>query len=174
MPALLRSRAETRLTRLSAGLVVEMVAWAAVALGTGSLLWSRMNWTAAVCHLYVIGMVAGTIRELVAARSLDFADPVAVMQRKFEELRVWRIVRMKWGLLAGTVVWAPFLAALLGLGDGVWLFANAGFGIVLAGAILWVSRHWTSAHPLWRALSGESLAEAEKSLAQWRDGEHVS
>ncbi|MBY0502482.1 MAG: hypothetical protein K2X03_01140 [Bryobacteraceae bacterium] len=166
----------THFSRLTRGLVWECVGWGALVLLMGSILGSQRSLYALLCHIYAVVMLAMSIRELISARALDVAEPVAVLQRRWEEVEVLRIRRLKWAILAGTVLWAPFAIVLwqacTGIRvnvRGIWMGANLGFGLAVAGLTLWLSRRYPGAHRIWRAVSGESLAEAERALRRLRE-----
>lgn len=173
LAALRLIRAEKLLTRLPQDLIGELVGWAAFALLMGNLLWSQRNIYALLSHIYAVVMLALTVREWVAARDLDLAAPVTLVQQRLEALSLLRIFRLKFAILGGIILWAPLAFVLFEALSGrplainnLWLIANLVFGVLIAVATVWLLRLYPQANRIARALSGESIAEAERALAQ--------
>src|SRR5580658_4487336 len=69
---------------------------------------------AAVLHLWVIASVAASIRQMSMALRIDYNQPIALIQKQLESLRVLRIRVTKWSLLTGQLVWwIPLLIVAL-------------------------------------------------------------
>lgn len=171
LAALQLTRADSHLSRIARRLLWESLAWGVLVLAMGSLLATQRSLLALVCQVYTLLMLAFSIREYAAARALDVAEPVALVQQRLEALRLLQIHHLKWAVLGGAILWAPFALVLwqtaTGIplpGGGLWLGANIAFGLILSAATLWLSRHHPKMNRIWRALSGESLAEAEQCL----------
>src|ERR1035438_5901813 len=81
----------------------------------------RFALPAVVLHVWVIANVAASIRQMAMALQIDYAKPIAVIQKQLESLRALRIRVTQWVLLTGQVVWwIPFLiVALKGLWDQI-------------------------------------------------------
>jgi hypothetical protein len=145
------NRARSALQRLAASLSLEAVVWFAIVMAIGSFIYAhfgmlRFALPAAALDLYAIGMLATTIRQIVAAQQIDFSRPIAAIQKQLETLRVLRIRITQWALLAGAVVWAPFVivAAKVFFGlhvyNAAWLWANVLFGLALIPLAVWLSK----------------------------------
>ena len=73
---------------------------------------------AVVLHVWVIASLAASIRQIAMALEIDYAKPIALIQKQLESLRVLRIRITQWALLTGQVVWwIPFLIVAL---KGFW------------------------------------------------------
>lgn len=143
--------ARSALQRLAASLSLEALFWFAIVIALGSFIYEHFGMVqfalpGAALDLYAIGMLAVTIRQIVAAQQIDYGRPIAVIQKQLETLRMLRIRITQWGLLAGAVVWAPFaiVAArvLFGLDvySAAWLWANVLFGLSLIPLAVWLSK----------------------------------
>jgi len=171
------------LQRMTAWLALEGAAWLAIVIALGGFTYEhsgalRFALAGAAVDLFAIGMLAATIRQIVAARKIDYGNPVAAIQKQLEEMRVLRIRVTQWGLLAGAVVWAPLAIvvckALFGLDDysPAWLWANVLFGLSLIPLVVWVSKRFgeTMGHSpflqrLMQDIAGHNLSAAEAFLA---------
>jgi hypothetical protein len=123
-------------------------------------------------------MLAVTVRQIVAARQIDYAKPIAVIQKQLEALRLLRIRITQWALLAGAVVWGPFAMVVLkafwdvDFHNAAWLWANVLFGLSLIPLALWLSKRFgdrmgnsPSIQRLMRDLAGHNLTAALAFLA---------
>src|SRR5271170_6594143 len=145
------SKAHSATERLGWALGLEAVMWFAIVVSLGSFISShfavvRLSLSAVALDVYAIGMMAATIRQIVALRQIDYSGPVTAIQKQLAMLRVLRIRITQRALLGGTIVWAPFLIvaarAFLGLDivNSVWLWANVAFGVCLIPLALWLSK----------------------------------
>jgi hypothetical protein len=177
---------ETRsaLERVAALLSLEAAGWLAVVMALGGFIYvyagtPRFAWAAAAVDLFAIGMLAATIRQIVAVRRIDYGQPVAVIQRQLEGLSVLRIRITQWALLAGAVVWAPFAIVmcrvLFALDDysQAWLWVNVLFGLSLIPLAVWVSKtfgermgHSPFIQRVMRDIAGHNLTAARDFLAK--------
>jgi hypothetical protein len=137
---------------------------------------------AVVLHVWVIASLAASIRQIAMALEIDYAKPIALIQKQLESLRVLRIRITQWALLTGQVVWwIPFLiVALKGfwdvdaykvLGTG-FLLANIAVGLAIIPLAFWVSRKFGARmgrspvmQRLMRELAGYNLNAATCFLA---------
>jgi hypothetical protein len=137
---------------------------------------------AVVLHVWVIASMAASIRQIAMALEIDYAKPIALIQKQLESLRVLRIRITQWALLTGQVVWwIPFLiVALKGfwdvdaykvLGTG-FLLANIAVGLAIIPLAFWVSRKFGARmgrspvmQRLMRELAGYNLNAATCFLA---------
>jgi hypothetical protein len=119
--------------------------------------------------LYAIGMLAATIGAIAAATSIDYAGPVATIQRQLERLHILRIRTIQFGVFAGTVVWAP-LAVIIGFDppNPAWFWANIAFGLLFSVTGFWIARRFQGS-AISRALAGTNIAEARRFLGSLSD-----
>ncbi len=91
------------------------------------------------------------IRQLVAALEIDYEQPIAVVQRRLEALRMMRIRYIQNVCLYATLAWIPLLIVALRLIWGVdayrvfgaqWLTVNAALGAAIIPIGIWVSRRF--------------------------------
>jgi len=143
--------ARSALQCLAASLSLEAVVWFAIVIALGSFIYDHFGMVqfalpAAALDLYAIGMLAARIRQIVAAQQIDYGRPIAVIQKQLETLRVLRIRITQWGLLAGAVVWAPFVIVTAKAWFGIevynpdWLWANLLFELSLIPLAVWLSK----------------------------------
>ena len=101
-------------------------------------------------HVWVVGYVVASIRQMAMALQIDYDKPIALIQKQIESLRVLRLRVIRWALLTGQLVWwIPFLVIVL---KGLWdvdayevlslrfLIANVAIGVALIPLAIWVSR----------------------------------
>jgi hypothetical protein len=151
------NRARTTLQRLTFFLSLGAVVWLAIVVALGNFVHEhvaalRLALPAVASDLFAIGMLVATIAQIARIRQIDYGKPVATIQRQLGRLRVLRIRIVQWGLLAGTVVWAPFLIvvseAFFGVKDfsapwfWTWFWANVAFGLSLIPLALWLSKRF--------------------------------
>jgi hypothetical protein len=169
-----------RMTALSA---FEAAVWFAIVVALGGFIYAhastlRFALAGAAVDLFAIGMLAVTVRQIVAARQIDYAKPIAVIQKQLEALRLLRIRITQWALLAGAVVWGPFAMVVLkafwdvDFHNAAWLWANVLFGLSLIPLALWLSKRFgdrmgnsPSIQRLMRDLAGHNLTAALAFLA---------
>jgi len=149
-------RAAGSLRRVSRGAVAEtgINAIALVLLGSfaadhsGEL---RCLAPAVALGIYAIALLAVGVRQLVAIASIDYDEPVVVIQKRLEELRVQRIRTTLWTLLFAPLMWVPLLivalrgifgADLYAAADAGWLVANAVFGVALIPLAIFAARRY--------------------------------
>jgi len=179
--------ARTGLEGLSRRLGLEAAVWSLILLATGGFTFDhrgelRYLISGVALHLYGIGMLGLTIREILAIRTIDYSQPVTVVQSRLERLGMLRSSGVKWAVLLGIGLWAPALMvacrAVLGLErfPTSWLLANVIFGLACIPLTLWVTRRFASQmerSPFWRQLAddvaGRNVTEARKRLASIAD-----
>ena len=142
----------------------------------------RFALPAVVLHLWVIASVAASIRQMAMALRIDYDQPIAVIQKQLESLRVLRIRVTQWALLTGQVVWwIPFLiVALKGLWDldayklfgTAFLLTNLAVGLAIIPLAIWASKKFGDRmgrspiiQRLMRELAGYNLNAATARLA---------
>jgi hypothetical protein len=137
----------------------------------------RFALPAMALHVWVIVYVATSIRQMVMALRIDFNQPVTLVQKQIEHLRVLRLHVVRWALLTGQLVWwIPLLVVLL---KGFWdvdaykvfgsgfLIANVAIGVALIPVAIWVSNKFgermgsfPTMQSLMRELAGYNLNAA--------------
>ena len=177
------ARARSALGRLKRLVVIELVgnAIALVALGAFASAYPELRFAlpAIALALGALVLVHADIRQLLAAR-IDPGEPVALTQRRLEDLRRLRVTTVRWTLLLAPLAWPPLaIVALKVLFDvdawdtpgAAWLAANLALGLAVPALAWWLSvRHgarWRGSPWVARlanTLSGRSLAEAMRAL----------
>jgi hypothetical protein len=128
---------------------------------------------------FVVGTIAANIRQVATIGNLDFAGPVAVIQRSLAELSVFRVRTTRWILIVAPLLWTPLVVVVsrwLGFdiyrGSGpTWLAWNFVFGVAFIAAALWVSHRFGQQFGRTRigkvitdSLAGRSLAAAQSQV----------
>lgn len=176
--------ARSALQRLAALLALGAIVWFAIAVALGSFIYEhistlRFALPAAALDLFAIGMFVATIRQIAAVQQIDYSRPIAAIQKQLETLRVLRIRITQGALLAGAVVWAPFVIvvskAIFGANtyDAAWLWANVLFGLSLIPLAIWLSKRFGDRvgqspfiQRLMRDIAGRNLNAATDFLAR--------
>jgi hypothetical protein len=128
---------------------------------------------AAALDVYCISMLVATIRLIAGIQQVDYSRPVTAIQKQLEGLRRLRIRTTQWGMIAGTVLWAPFAIVtsqvLFGLDSYslAWLGANIAFGLAMIPLFIWISKTFGDRmqqspfmQQLMRDVSGRNLSAA--------------
>jgi hypothetical protein len=145
------NKARSGSQRMALLLILESVLWFAIVGSLGSFICRhigtlRLSLSGIALDLYAIAMFAATVRQIVAIRQIEYGRPIAAIQKQIEMLRVLRIRITQWGLLGGTIVWAPFVIvtgkAFLGLDvvNAPWLWSNVVLALCLIPLTLWLSK----------------------------------
>lgn len=135
---------------------------------------------ALVLGIFAILLVAESIRQMVAAQSIDYGEPVVAIAKELEQLRIKRSSIVKWTLLAAPLLWVPLLIVCLRGFFGVdayaalgtaYLAVNLALGICVIPLGLWVSKRYADrfersslVRSLMDDLTGRSLMAALDSL----------
>ena len=111
--------------------LAELAAWL-VALGwIGAFLGNhagepRFFVPALLLEIWSVATMAITLAQRQRLRELDYGQPLLVLQKRLEALRMERMRTFKWGFLSGQLVWTgPFLVLLFKGVFGVDLYAAA-------------------------------------------------
>lgn len=166
--------------------MLEALAGVAVAMMTGQFIYAhwhepRFVLPAVALHIWVIANVAASVRQAVMAVQIDYAKPIAVIQKQLESLRVLRISVIRWDLLTGQIVWwVPFMIVAFKSFWGVdayrvfgetFLTVNMLFGLALIPLAIWLSRKFGErmgrsviVKGLVTAIAGYNLNAAIRSL----------
>jgi hypothetical protein len=142
----------------------------------------RFALPAILLDIWSIASVAASIRQMAMALRIDYDQPITVIQKQIESLRILRIRIIRWALLTGQLVWwTPFLiVALKGFLNvdayqtlgAAYLLSNVAFGLAVIPLAIWVSRKFgdrVDRSPIlqrfMRELAGYNLNAANASLA---------
>ena len=176
--------ARTALQHMTVFLVLEALAWFVIVVALGSFIYDHLSapqfaLLGLATDFYAIGMLAATIRQIAAAQLVDYGKPIVGIQQQVEAMRVWRIRTVKWGVLAGVVMWAPSaivtFKVLFGIHNysATWLAANVLFGLGLIPLTLWVSKRYSDRmgrspfmQQLMRDIAGHNLSSAAEFIAR--------
>jgi hypothetical protein len=154
--AIHRSGVRSYLQRLLGLTAAHALLWVVCVVALGSFIFDhvaepRFALAAAALDLYAIGFLIALVRQMAVAGRIDYGQPVTAIQKQLEALRMLRIRTTQWGVLAGVVVWAPFLVvvsqALFGadvfrLFGAAWVMANVLLGLALIPLSIWLSRRF--------------------------------
>lgn len=168
--------ARARLRLLSLGQFVQLAIGALIVLSAGGYWWARLDQPhlavyGIAIHLYGLGLLIAAGMQLAALMRIDYRAPVLAVQRQLLALRRLRASADRWLLVAGFVVWVPFVFAVLAAaGLDVWLSRpavvgwNLAAGVALAALAGWLTLRYRSAFE--RDAAGRSLREAQAELAE--------
>jgi hypothetical protein len=143
----------------------------------------RFALPAAALDVWMIVMVAASVRQAVMALQIDYDKPIVVIQKQLDSLRVLRIRVTQWAVLTGQVVWwIPFqivaLKGFLGVDaykvmSSAYLLANLAVGLAIIPLAIWVSKRFGDGMGrspilrwLMRELAGYNLNLAATRLAK--------
>lgn len=151
LSATVLNKTRTAMQRMALWLGIEGFVWFTIVVWLGSFVYAhigvgRLAVSAIALDVYAIAMLAATLRQIVAARQIDYAEPVFGIQRQLEKLRILRVRITVRTLLGGTIVWAPAMIVVckafldLDVNSTAWLWANILFGLALVPLELWLSK----------------------------------
>jgi hypothetical protein len=187
--------ARSALQRLIVALAIEGLIWLLLAVLLGSFVsrhisMPRFALPGALLDLYLIGNLIAVIKQITLTAQIDYAQPVAVIQKQLQALRVQRLRTIQWSLLAGILAWTPLIVIVLKacfdldsytVLDRGWLVANVIFSILFVGLAIGLSRkyaHRVGRYPvvqqLMNELAGYSLNSAANHLAEIAEFEEES
>ena len=137
--------------------------------------------------VFVLMLMASSVRQLILAGGVDYSGPVAEIQKKMERLRIHKIKETKWTLVVATLLWTPLLIvalkAFLGLDayallGTAYLFWNVVVGVAVIALAIWVSKRYAARmesssimQGLMNILAGYNLNAATQSLKNLTDFE---
>ncbi|MGO8671552.1 MAG: hypothetical protein ACLQVD_09345 [Capsulimonadaceae bacterium] len=181
--------ARSALQRMTAFLVVEAICWFVIVIALCVFTYQHaatlpLALPGLALGLYAMGMLVATVPQIGAALRIDYGQPIIGIQKQVEALRVLRIQLVRWGIIAGAVVWAPFAIVLskvlFGFAryDVAWLWANILFGLALIPVTVWVSKKFgdrMTASPflqrVMKDIAGHSLTAAGAFITRLREFE---
>jgi len=119
---------------------------------------------ALLLDVWLMAMLAAAVRQLILVRGIDYEQPIAVMQRQLEALRVLRVRTAQWALLTGQFVWwvpavVVAMKGVLGL-DAYEIFGfpyilvNLAFGLAVIPLAVWVARRYGETMSGWPVMQG--------------------
>jgi hypothetical protein len=141
-------RARFALWRLAAMLAAGSVLTLPVIVGLGRYI--AQNWfvprfvlPAAALDLAAIATLAALIAQISLALSIDYNQPVALIQKRLETLRKFRIRYIQAISLDATLAWVLIFIVLYRLGfDAAWIVANLAFGFLVLVIGFWLSKRY--------------------------------
>lgn len=129
---------------------------------------------------FALALAIDGVLQIVALRSIDYDQPVLVIQERLLRLRAQRIKRVGWILAVAPLMWAPlaivgfrgvFGVDVYGAFGSGYVLANVAFGLLVLAAALFVARRgqrWFERYPsvksLMNDISGRSLTQALHAL----------
>ena len=150
------NRTRSALQRLIVGLTLEAVIELVVVVALGSFLYAhfatmRFALPAVILDVLAITLLAALIRQITLALSIDYARPIATIQKQLETLRIARIHYVQGIFLVATLAWTPLLiVALKGffgwdayhLFGAAFLIANLLVGLTVIPLAIWLSKRF--------------------------------
>lgn len=122
-------------------------------------------------HVYGLALLLGAVTQLMQLWRIDYRQPVLVVQKRLLELAWFRVRSERWLLVAGFVVWVPFVfAAAASVGLDVWttnplaVWLNLAVGVAMAAGVGWLAYRFRDRFACDAA--GRSLAQAQRELAE--------
>jgi len=149
-------RAKFALWRLAGMQAVGSIFMLVVIVGLGRFIaqnWSapRFAGPAVVLDLLAIAALVASNAQIGLALNIDFNQPVALIQKRLETLRKFRIRYSQAIFLTATLTWTPiFIVVMKGslgwdvyrLFDTTWIVGNVAFGFLVLGIGVWAARHY--------------------------------
>ena len=149
-------RAKFALWRLAGMLAIGSITMLVVIVSLGRFIaqnWStpRFTFPAILLDLAAIAALGALNAQIGLALKIDYNQPVAVIQKRLEMLREFRIRYSQAICLTMTLTWAPiFIVVMKGfLGLDVyrlfgttWIAVNVAFGFLVLGIGVWGARHY--------------------------------
>jgi hypothetical protein len=140
-------RAKFALWRLAAMLAAGSIFMLVVIVSLGRFIaqnWSmpRIAGPAIVLDVLAIATLAALNAQIGLALSINYNQPIAVIQKRLETLRKFRIRYIQAIFLLATLTWVPIFIVLTRLFDTAWVVANVAFGFLVLAVGFWLSRHY--------------------------------
>ena len=151
------NRVRSPMRRLAFFLGLESVIQFAVVVALGSFVYEhiamvRFALPAAALDVFAIAILIAMIRQIAGALQIDYAKPIAIIQKQLEDLRVLRIRYIQGIFLVATLAWTPLLiVALKGfwgldayrLFGAAYLVANLLVGLAIIPLAIWLSKKFS-------------------------------
>jgi hypothetical protein len=134
----------------------------------------RFVWPAVVLDLMVIAVLWALIAQISLALTINYDQPVAVIQKRLEMLRKFRIRYIQAIFLTVALAWAPiFIIVTKAFSfDTTWIVANVAIGFAILAIGYWLARHFgprftstTFGRRFLRDLAGYNLNAASRFLS---------
>ncbi len=140
-------RARFALWRLAAMLAAGALFMLAIIVSLGRFIaqnWSmpRIAWPAIVLDVLAIATLAALNAQIGLALNINYNQPIAVIQKRLETLRKFRIRYIQAIFLMATLTWVPIFIVLTRLFDTAWVVANVVFSLLVLGIGVWVARRY--------------------------------
>jgi hypothetical protein len=140
-------RAKFALWRLAAMLAAGSIFMLVVVVSLGRFIaqnWSmpRIAWPAIVLDVLAIATLAALNAQIGLALNINYNQPIAVIQKRLETLRKFRIRYIQVIFLLATLTWVPIFIVLTRLFDTAWVVANVAFGFLVLAIGVWVARRY--------------------------------
>jgi cellulose synthase/poly-beta-1,6-N-acetylglucosamine synthase-like glycosyltransferase len=140
-------RARFALWRLAAMLAAGALFMLAIIVSLGRFIaqnWSmpRIVWPAIVLDVLAIATLAALNAQIGLALNINYNQPIAVIQKRLETLRKFRIRYIQAIFLMATLTWVPIFIVLTRLFDTAWVVANVVFGLLVLAIGVWVARRY--------------------------------
>jgi hypothetical protein len=122
-------------------------------------------------HAYGLALLIVAVTQLMQLWRVDYRQPVLTVQKRLLELAWFRVCSERWLLVAGFVVWVPFVFAVAAaVGLDVWItnpravWLNLVVGVAMATGVGWLTYRYRDRFA--RDAAGRSLALAQRELAE--------
>jgi hypothetical protein len=149
-------RAKSALWRLAAMLAGGSLVMLAVIVFLGRFiavnrLMPRFVWPAVVLDLLAIATLAALNAQIGLALNINYNQPVAVIQKRLEMLRKFRIRYIQAVCLAASLTWAPIFIVLMKVFLGVdvyrvfgirWIVINVAIGLAPIALVVWIFKKY--------------------------------
>jgi MFS family permease len=174
-------RAKSALWRLAAMLAMGSIFMLAVIVSLGRFIaqnWfvPQFVWPAVLLDLAAIAALAALNAQIGLALKIDYNQPVAVIQKRLETLRKFRIRYTQAIILTMTLMWAPifivamkefFGADVYRLFGTAWIVTNIAFGLAVLALGIWLGKKYESriGRQFLKDIAGYNLNAASGFLA---------
>jgi hypothetical protein len=140
-------RARFALWRLAAMLAAGALFMLAIIVSLGRFIaqnWSmpRIAWPAIVLDVLAIATLAALNAQIGLALNINYNQPIAVIQKRLETLRKFRIRYIQAIFLMATLTWVTIFIVLTRLFNTAWVVANVVFGLLVFAIGIWVARRY--------------------------------
>jgi hypothetical protein len=140
-------RARFALWRLAAMLAAGALCMLAIIVSLGRFIaqnWSmpRIAWPAIVLDVLAIATLAALNAQIGLALNINYNQPIAVIQKRLETLRKFRIRYIQAIFLMATLTWVTIFIVLTRLFNTAWVVANVVFGLLVFAIGIWVARRY--------------------------------
>ena len=149
--------ARSAMQRMAAFLGLEAAVQLAVVIALGSFIYEhiamvRFALPAAALEVFAIAILVAMIRQIAVGLQIDYDEPIAVIQKQLEDLRVLRIRYIQGIFLAATLAWTPLMIVAL---EGFWeldayrlfgtafMVSNLLVGLAIIPLAFWLSKRFS-------------------------------